>query len=184
MPWPQPGEGLPLKFLHLCSHVAESLHIPEFADRAERYRFLQEQIPFLMDPPAGAVANLSNAMALLYQVLEFHWIGIYLVREVEGKQQLVLGPFQGPVACTRIAFGKGVCGTAWQQQQSIIVPDVDQFPGHIACSSLSRSEIVLPLRVRGEVAGVLDIDSIHLDDFSEIDRRGLQVICELLEGQL
>ncbi len=164
--------------------MAESLHIPETADRATRYRLLQQQLPSLMDPQAGSVANLANAMALLHQALGFHWIGVYLVREVDGKQELVLGPFQGPVACTRIGFGKGVCGTAWQQQQTIVVPDVEEFPGHIACSSLSRSEIVIPLQVNQVVVGVLDIDSVRPNDFSDIDRDALIIIGKILEEQL
>ena len=121
-----------------------------------------------------------RAQILLSGALGFHWIGVYLVREVDGKQELVLGPFQGPVACTRIGFGKGVCGTAWQQQQTIVVPDVEEFPGHIACSSLSKSEVVIPMLKENDVIGVLDVDSDQLNDFDEVDVKYLSELCTWL----
>ena len=159
----------------------ETFYIPEHADRATRYTIINDQLPFLMDRKAGRIANLSNAAAMLNQAFGFHWIGFYLVHEVDGQPELVLGPFQGPIACTRIGFGRGVCGTAWKEGQPIIVPDVDQFPGHIACSSLSRSEIVVPLYKDNVIIGVLDIDSVVPGDFSEADRDALVIICKQLE---
>lgn len=134
-----------------------------------------------MDRKAGRIANLSNAAAMFNQAFGFHWIGFYLIHEVDGQQELVLGPFQGPIACTRIGFGKGVCGTAWKEGRPIVVPDVDQFPGHIACSSLSRSEIVVPLYKDSIFIGVLDIDSIIPGDFSDPDREALVIICKQME---
>jgi L-methionine (R)-S-oxide reductase len=123
------------------------------------------------------MANLANTSAALYQAFQFHWVGFYWVK----NQELVLGPFQGPVACTRIPFGKGVCGTAWERKETLLVPDVDAFPGHIACSALSRSEIVVPvLSQTQQVLGVLDIDSSSLNDFSETDTRFLESIIKKL----
>ena len=148
----------------------------EGADRSSIYEQLIPQIRALLQGENDAIANLANTAAALKQALGFLWVGCYLVRD----QELVLGPFQGPVACTRIAFGRGVCGSAWQQRQTIIVPDVDRFPGHIACSSASRSEIVVPLLHDGEVVAVLDIDSDRLDDFSKVDQEALESIASLL----
>ena len=122
------------------------------------------------------VANLANVAAALKEAFDFFWVGFYLVKQ----DQLVLGPFQGPVACTRIRKGKGVCGTAWQESATLLVPDVEVFPGHIACSSLSRSEIVVPLIKDGEVWGVLDIDSDLLNFFDETDRKYLEEMCGYL----
>lgn len=122
------------------------------------------------------VANLANVAAALKEAFDFFWVGFYLVKQ----DQLVLGPFQGPVACTRIRKGKGVCGTAWQEGATLLVPDVEVFPGHIACSSLSRSEIVVPLIKDGEVWGVLDIDSDLLNFFDETDRKYLEEMCGYL----
>jgi GAF domain-containing protein len=119
---------------------------------------------------------MANLSALLRETFQFWWVGFYLVR----SQELVLGPFQGPVACTRILFGKGVCGTCWQQAASIIVPDVHAFPGHIACSAVSASEIVVPLISQGQVIGVLDVDSEHLNHFDEQDRMGLEELAGIL----
>jgi L-methionine (R)-S-oxide reductase len=124
-----------------------------------------------------SIANLANISAALKEAFHFLWVGFYLVKEGE----LVLGPFQGPVACTRIQKGKGVCGAAWQDQKTIIVPNVDEFPGHIACSSFSKSEIVLPLVVGGKVKLILDVDSDRLDDFSKIDEKYLSEILMLIE---
>ena len=122
------------------------------------------------------MANLANVAAALKEAFDFFWVGFYLVKQ----DQLVLGPFQGPVACTRIRKGKGVCGTAWQESATLLVPDVEVFPGHIACSSLSRSEIVVPLIKDGEVWGVLDIDSDLLNFFDETDRKYLEEMCGYL----
>lgn len=119
---------------------------------------------------------MANIASALREVFGFFWVGFYRV----SGGQLVLGPFQGPVACTRISFDKGVCGTAWKEGRTLLVPDVDQFPGHIACSSLSRSEVVVPVRSGGEVIGVLDVDSDRLDAFDEVDARYLEKICGLL----
>ena len=147
----------------------------EGTDRSSIYEQLIPQIRALLEGENDAIANLANTAAALKQALGFLWVGFYLVQD----QVLVLGPFQGPVACTRIAFGRGVCGAAWQQRQTIIVPDVDQFPGHIACSSASRSEIVVPLLRGNEVVAVLDIDSDRLDDFSKVDQEALETIASL-----
>lgn len=119
---------------------------------------------------------MANIASALREVFGFFWVGFYRV----SGDQLVLGPFQGPVACTRISFGKGVCGTAWKEGRTLLIPDVDQFPGHIACNSLSRSEVVVPVRSGDEVIGVLDVDSDRLDAFDEVDARYLEQICDLL----
>lgn len=130
----------------------------------------------MVEDESDAVANMANVAALIHHSLKFWWTGFY---RVDGNQ-LVLGPFQGPVACTRIPFGRGVCGSAWKAGETIVVPDVDQFPGHIACSSASRSEIVVPVRRDGEIWGVLDIDSAELNTFDETDRIWLEKIVEHL----
>src|ERR1700753_493822 len=144
--------------------MAEDLTIAT-GTKTERYQSLLPQIRALIEGETDLVANLANIAAALKEQFDWLWVGFYLVKEGE----LVVGPFQGPVACTRIRMGKGVCGTSWQQQRTLIVPDVEAFPGHIACSSLSRSEIVVPIFRQNEVAGVLDIDSIHPGDFDEVD---------------
>lgn len=178
--WPLPdsGETLPA-FFHLCI-VAETISLPASATRNERYELLLPQLNALLDPDAGFVANLANFTAALREAFGFFWIGFYLVDVA--RDRLVLGPFQGPVACTVIAKGKGVCGTAWAEDRVIIVPDVEQFPGHIACSSLSRSEIVVPVRKHGQFIGVLDVDSDQVDDFSAADAQGLTRLLECLEA--
>lgn len=163
-----------LKSCIFASGMAENLFFPADADRTERYRLILQYLPDLLDPKAGRTANAANTAAVLMQALRFHWIGFYFVSRVDGHDELVLGPFQGPVACTRIAFGKGVCGTAWKLRESIYVPDVNQFPGHIACSAMSKSELVVPVVKDGEVIGVLDIDSSELADFSDEDRTMLE----------
>jgi GAF domain-containing protein len=151
--------------------MAQAFHIPTGSSREEIYRSLTPQLKALLSGETDATANAANFTALLSTTFRFHWVGFYWVRE----QELVLGPFQGPIACTRIAKGKGVCGTAWERNETIVVPDVDAFPGHIACSALSRSEIVVPVRSKsGEVIGVLDLDSSTLSDFSEVDQRFLE----------
>src|SRR5690606_20957234 len=142
------------------------------------YEILLPQIESLTADESNLIANLANITAALKEAFGFFWVGFYLVKE----GQLVLGPFQGPIACTRIPFHKGVCGAAYSSGKTIIVPDVDQFPGHIACSSASRSEIVLPVFHRnGEVAMILDVDSDKLNDFSDTDEKGLSSIIRLLE---
>jgi L-methionine (R)-S-oxide reductase len=150
-------------------------------DKKEKYESLIPQIEALVEGENDAIANLSNIMAALKFGMNFFWVGIYFVRAVDAKTELVLGPFQGPVACTRIAFGKGVCGTSWKEKRTIIVEDVDKFPGHIACSSLSRSEIVLPVfNKAGEVSLILDVDSEHLAAFDEIDKLYLEQVVKII----
>lgn len=144
------------------------------------YKLLNKQLQELIEGEDNLVGILANATALLKETTGWFWIGFYLV----SGENLILGPFQGPMACFKIGFGKGVCGTAWKNKSSIVVPDVDQFPGHIACSSLSRSEIVVPLWKKTEVAGVLDIDSVRPDEFSEYDRLGLEEFCSILSSKL
>jgi len=157
--------------------MAEDLKIAITADKKEQYQSLLPQIEALLYDEPDLVANLANVCAALKEQFKWFWVGFYLVKNGE----LVLAPFQGPVACTRIAKGKGVCGTAWQNAETLIVPDVDEFPGHIACSSLSRSEIVVPLFHNNEVVGVLDVDSENLDGFDEIDAEYLKQIVTLIK---
>ena len=145
-------------------------------DKNSRYGSLYRQIESLVDGEDDMIANMANMAAVIHETFGFWWTGFYIVKD----GQLVLGPFQGPVACTRIPFGKGVCGTAWKRQESIVVPDVELFPGHIACSSLSRSEIVVPIFHKEEVLAVLDIDSKELSTFDETDRVWLEKIVRLL----
>ena len=149
-------------------------------NKSERYALLLQQIRSLTEGESDVTANLANAASALHEAFGFWWTGFYLVR----GEQLVLGPFQGPVACTRIPFGKGVCGTAWQRRETVVVPDVEAFPGHIACSSASRSEIVVPLMKGGDVLGVLDIDSRELAAFDAEDAAGLAPIAALLAEAL
>lgn len=144
--------------------------------KEEQYLSLLPQVRSPIEGEVDLVANLANVAAALKEAFDFFWVGFYLVKQ----DQLVLGPFQGPVACTRIRKGKGVCGTAWQESATLLVPDVEVFPGHIACSSLSRSEIVVPLIKDGEVWGVLDIDSDLLNFFDETDRKYLEEMCGYL----
>ncbi len=151
--------------------MAEDLKITE-GNRDEQYRSLIPQIKALIEGETDLIANLANICAALKEQFNFFWVGFYLVKENE----LVLAPFQGPVACTRIAKGRGVCGTAWNEKKTLIVPDVNSFPGHIACSSLSRSEIVIPLFKGEEITGVLDVDSEHLNYFNETDKKYLEEI--------
>ena len=161
--------------------MAEELIIPASTDRATIYDSLIPQIHALVENESDLVANLANIAAALKDAFGFFWVGFYIVKE----GQLVLGPFQGPIACTRIPFHKGVCGACYSRKETIIVPDVEQFPGHIACSSASKSEIVLPVFHRnGTVAMVLDVDSDLLNDFSEVDAAGLNKIIRLVERKL
>jgi GAF domain-containing protein len=141
------------------------------------YEALLPQIEALIGCESDAVANMANVAAALMQTFEFFWVGFYVVK----GEELVLAPFQGPVACTRIGYGKGVCGTAWKQGQTIIVPDVEQFPGHIACNAASRSEIVVPVFTHHQVTAVLDIDSATLNTFDSCDAHYLEQIASLLK---
>ncbi|EIM77044.1 GAF domain-containing protein [Nitritalea halalkaliphila LW7] len=150
--------------------MAESLFLPETRERQAVYEAIYPQIKALIDAESDLIANLANVSAVLREAFGFFWVGFYLVKD----EELVLGPFQGPLACTRIRKGKGVCGQAWAQAQSILVPDVDAFPGHIACSSASRSEVVIPIVKDGVVLGVLDVDSDQLDDFTAVDVQELE----------
>jgi GAF domain-containing protein len=146
-------------------------------EKKEKYILLEEQIRSLIEGETDSVAVMANVCAAIQETMGFFWTGFYRVQ----GDELVLGPFQGPVACMHIPFGKGVCGTAWQREETIVVPDVEQFPGHIACSSLSRSEIVVPVFSQaGEVVAVLDIDSKDLATFDETDRYYLETICRLI----
>ena len=157
--------------------MAESIFIPEAASRADIYEALLPQIASIIEHESNRTANLANVAAVLKEAFGFFWVGFYMRDETD----LVLGPFQGPLACTRIAFSKGVCGHAYSIQKSVLVPDVDQFPGHIACSSASKSEVVVPIfSPSGEIVGVLDVDSDRLNDFSEIDVIGLEKIMHVL----
>ncbi|MDW8296937.1 MAG: GAF domain-containing protein [Raineya sp.] len=160
--------------------MAETLFIPQTQNRAEIYEALLPQVEAIIAQEKDLVANLANFVAVLKEALGFFWIGFYWVK----NDELVLAPFQGTLACTRIGWGKGVCGTAWQKAQTILVPNVEEFPGHIACSSLSKSEIVVPIFEAGKVVGVLDIDSDHLNDFSETDQKGLESLVKILEKYL
>ena len=144
------------------------------------YEQILPQIQSLVAGETDLIANMANVAAVLHETFGFWWTGFYLVRSTEtNEKQLVLGPFQGPIACTRIPFGKGVCGTTWQRKETIVVPDVEQFPGHIACSSLSRSEIVVPVARNNEIIAVLDIDSKQLNTFDETDKIYLEKIVAL-----
>ena len=145
--------------------------------KAQKYQMLVSQIASLIEGEADQIAVMSNVVAAIHQEMKFWWTGFYRVV----GDELLLGPFQGPVACMHIPFGRGVCGTAWQRQQTVVVPDVDQFPGHIACSSQSRSEIVVPVfSPDGKVTAVLDIDSEKLNTFDDVDRQYLEQICNLI----
>jgi|SRR5882724_6765979 len=158
--------------------MAETLIVTSSTEKAERYEMLLPQIESLTNGEPDLVANLSNIAAALKQTFGFFWVGFYLVKENE----LVLGPFQGPIACTRIGLGKGVCGTSWKEEKTILVPDVEKFPGHIACNSDSKSEIVLPAFKNGKVFLVLDVDSDKLNDFDETDSLHLGRLMKLIEA--
>jgi L-methionine (R)-S-oxide reductase len=165
--------------------MAESLNVTG-TNKKEQYESLLPQIKALAEGESDYIANLSNIMAALKFGMGFFWVGVYFVKDFsqgqEEKKELVLGPFQGPVACTRIAFGKGVCGKSWEQKKTIIVEDVDKFPGHIACSSLSRSEIVVPaFDKKGNVTLILDIDSEQLATFDKTDQEYLEQLIKIIE---
>ena len=155
--------------------MAENLIIAE-GGKNEKYELLYNQIAALVEGECDPIANMANIAAMIHTTFGFWWTGFY--RVIDGE--LVLGPFQGPLACSRIKYGKGVCGTAWEEQKTQVVEDVEQFPGHIACSSLSRSEIVVPIWQEDEVCGVLDIDSELLSTFDQIDKQWLEKIVELI----
>lgn len=156
-------------------YMAEDLYISK-GTKAEQYEALLPQIKGLLDGEPDLVANLANVVAALKEQFGWFWVGFYLVK----GEELVLGPFQGPVACTRIRYGKGVCGSSWEKASTLIVPDVEQFPGHIACSSLSRSEIVIPVIRDQRVIAVLDVDSSELDEFDTTDQKFLEQIIGLI----
>ena len=160
--------------------MAEELIISASGDKAERYRSLLPQIEALMAGENDLVANLANVAAALKYGMNYFWVGFYLVK----GEELVLGPFQGPIACTRIARGKGVCGKAWEERRTIIVDNVDEFPGHIACSQDSKSEIVLPATKNGEVALILDVDSDQIADFDDVDKKFLDKLMKMVERKL
>jgi GAF domain-containing protein len=155
--------------------MAEDLHVIQ-GTKEEQYQSLIPQIKALIEGETDVTANLANVSAALKEQFKWFWVGFYIVR----NNELVVGPFQGPVACTRIKKGKGVCGTSWAEAKTIIVEDVEKFPGHIACSSLSKSEIVIPAFKNGNVIAVLDVDSEDLNHFDETDARYLEQIVKLL----
>ena len=160
--------------------MAEELIISASGDKAERYRSLLPQIEALMAGENDLIANLANAAAALKYGMNYFWVGFYLVK----GEELVLGPFQGPIACTRIARGKGVCGKAWEEGRTIIVDNVDEFPGHIACSQDSKSEIVLPAIKNGEVVLILDVDSDQIANFDDVDKKFLDKLMKMVERKL
>jgi len=155
--------------------MAEDLFIAT-GNKADQYESLIPQIKGLIEGEADLIANMANIAAALKEQFKWFWVGFYIVK----KDELVVGPFQGSVACSRIRKGKGVCGTSWEKASTLIVPDVEKFPGHIACSSLSRSEIVVPVIRNNEVVAVLDVDSEHIDAFDQTDQRYLEAIAALI----
>jgi L-methionine (R)-S-oxide reductase len=158
--------------------MAEDLSITKTGTKEEQYLSLVPQIEALLYGETDLIANLANVTAALKEQFGWFWVGFYLVK----NEELVLGPFQGPVACTRIKKGKGVCGASWEKAETLIVPNVDEFPGHIACASASKSEIVLPLYQGGSIIGVLDVDSEYLAHFDEVDHQYLNKIIKLLDA--
>lgn len=156
--------------------MAENLII-KGNNKEEKYLTLIPQIEALVKGETDIIANMANIAAALKQTFDFFWVGFYRLQE----EMLVLGPFQGPIACTRIRYGKGVCGTAWKDASTVIVPNTDDFPGHIACNADSKSEIVVPVFKKELVIGVLDIDSDKLDSFDQTDAKYLNILCRLLE---
>ena len=171
-------EGIPHKGMELLIERASGIQRADDAAKAKRdkYSLVYKQVESLVEGEDDCIANMSNIAALLHGTFGFWWTGFYVVK----GNELVLGPFQGPVACSRIPFGRGVCGAAWKRKESIVVPDVEQFPGHIACSSLSRSEIVVPVLRGGNVIALIDIDSKELNTFDGIDREHLERIADLI----
>lgn len=156
--------------------MAEKLDILKHASREAQYKNILPQIKSLIEGESDTIANFANVSAVLKEVFKFLWVGFYIVK----REELVLGPFQGKIACTRIKYGKGVCGTAWKEKRTVLVPDVNTFTGHIACDSESRSEIVVPLYRHGEIIAVLDIDSEMENNFTEIDAQYLEEIVKYL----
>jgi L-methionine (R)-S-oxide reductase len=161
--------------------MAEDLQIIQ-GTKQEQYETLLPQIQGLLTGEPDEIANMGNVVAALKEQFGWLWVGFYMVKKTVDRteDELVLGPFQGPVACTRIRKGRGVCGASWQQAQTLIVPDVEKFPGHIACSSLSKSEIVLPIFKNNEVIGVLDVDSVELNTFDEMDKEYLEKVLGIM----
>ena len=161
--------------------MAEELIITKNLSKTKKYEELIPQLKGLVSYETDTIANIANVMAALKSTFNWLWVGVYFVK----NDELVLGPFQGPIACTRIHLGKGVCGTAWEQNKTLLVPNVDEFPGHIACSSESKSEIVVPITNKnGEVALILDIDSEELNSFDEVDKKYVEEIAELIKSIL
>ena len=165
--------------------AAMSIELPQrnwdLLSKQEKYTELHQQISALLDPQVDDIANLANAAALLKEIFGWWWVGFYRVL----NNKLVLGPFQGPVACTTIALGKGVCGKSWETQSILVVPNVEEFPGHIACSAASKSEIVVPIvKAEGQIWGVLDVDSEYLATFDELDQIELEKFCRTLASWL
>jgi len=160
--------------------MAEELNISK-GNRTEMYEQLLPQIKALISGEFNQTANLANIAAALRQTFGFFWVGFYIV---DSDTELVLGPFQGDIACTRITKGRGVCGTSWKNSETIIVSDVDAFPGHIACSSLSKSEIVVPILKQNKVRLILDVDSNKLNDFSEVDQRYLEQLAQIISESI
>lgn len=158
--------------------MAEKVDILKHASREDQYKNLLPQIKALLEAETDTIANFANVSAVLKEAFSFLWVGFYIVK----REQLVLGPFQGRIACTRINYGKGVCGTAWKENRTVMVADVNTFAGHIACDSESRSEIVVPIRKQGEVIAVLDVDSEIENYFTEIDAKYLEEIVSFLEA--
>lgn len=156
--------------------MAEDLKVAQ-GNKATQYASLYPQIEALVTGETDLIANMANIAAALKEQFNFFWVGFYIVKQGE----LVLGPFQGPVACTRIQLGRGVCGSSWKEQETIVVRNVDEFPGHIACSSLSKSEIVVPIWVDNEIIAILDVDSAELDTFDEVDQQHLEKIVKLIK---
>ena len=162
---------------YICQPMAEIITLPKNTNKTEVYKSLIPQIEAVIKHENNLIANLANVSAILKEAFNFFWVGFYLVDE----NQLVLGPFQGPLACTRIQLGKGVCGSSWQKKQTLIVPDVEKFPGHIACSALSKSEIVVPaINQNNQVVFVLDVDSEMLNNFNKEDQNGLEQIVSII----
>jgi GAF domain-containing protein len=164
--------------------VSENIQIDQSLGKEEKYKNLFPQLEALTSGESDLIANTANIIAALRETFSFFWIGIYFVKDESGKEELVLGPFQGPTACVRIAKGKGVCGTAWESKSTIIVPDVNLFPGHIACSPFSKSEIVVPVMKENAVKAVIDIDSTKLSDFDSTDKKYLTQIAGLISTMI
>lgn len=164
--------------------MSESIVLREGLNKKEKYEALIPQIIALVEGEEDLIANTANIVAALKEAFSFFWIGIYFVKSSLGKSELVLGPFQGPPACIRISKGRGVCGTSWSTKSALIVPDVNLFPGHIACSPLSQSEIVVPIFKNNDVAGVIDVDSSQLNDFDATDEIYISEIAKLISKML